>query len=112
MDEIKKYDVIILSDVGSDTLLLHPDVLEKSKKRVKRLKLIHDFVEQGGGLLMVGGWMSFSGIEGKAKFYGSIIEKCLPIDCLVYDDRQECPEGIYPRKAGTGNDLIMKDMPQ
>ena len=45
---------------------------------------------------MVGGWMSFAGIDGKAKYHGSFLEAALPVTCLPYDDRQERLEGVIP----------------
>ena len=33
-----------------------------------RLKLIRDWVERGGGLMMIGGYFSFQGIDGKARW--------------------------------------------
>lgn len=111
INELNNYDVVILSDVGSNTLLLHPEVLEKSIRRENRCKIIHDYVADGGGLLMVGGWMSFSGIEGKAKYYDSLIEECLPVNCLKYDDRQERPEGMCPVISIKNSHAILKEMP-
>jgi len=96
MAVLKQYDVIILSDVGSDTLLLHPEMHSKSIPHPNRLKLIRDYVKQGGGLIMVGGWMSFSGVGGKAKYFDTFLEEALPVNCYPYDDRQERPEGVSP----------------
>lgn len=96
MAALRKYDVVILSDVGANSLLFHPEMLSRSIRHPNRLKLLRDFVQQGGGLLMVGGWMSFAGIGGKAKYHGSPLEEALPVTCLPYDDRQEIPEGVVP----------------
>jgi len=93
---LRRYDVVILSDVGANSLLFHPEVLAKSVPHPNRLKLLRDYVRQGGGVLMVGGWMSFAGIGGKAKYYHSPLEEALPVTCLPYDDRQEVPEGVTP----------------
>ena len=57
---LQEYDAIILSDVGSNTLLFHPEMLSKSLPHPNRLKLLREYVWQGGGLVMVGGWMSFA----------------------------------------------------
>jgi uncharacterized membrane protein len=46
---------------------------------------------------MIGGWMSFAGTGGKAKFHDTPLEEALPVTCLPYDDRQERPEGATPR---------------
>jgi len=94
--ELSEYDVIILSDVGSNSLLLHPEMLTNSIARPNRLKLLKEYVEHGGGLIMIGGWMSFAGIDGKAKYHGTLAEEILPVTCFPHDDRIECPEGIVP----------------
>jgi uncharacterized membrane protein len=96
IEAMRAYDVVILSDVGSNTLLLHPDMLANCNRHPNRLKLLADYVRQGGGLVMVGGWMSFAGIDGKARYHGSPLEEALPVTCLPYDDRQERPEGVVP----------------
>lgn len=94
--EINKYSTVILSDIGANTLLLHPDTFEKSKPTTNRLKLIKRFVEKGGGFLMIGGYLSFQGIEGKAKYKNTAIEEILPIKMKNIDDRIEVPEGMHP----------------
>lgn len=91
------YDVVILSDIGADTLLLHPDTFVRGQRTPNRLREIADWVAAGdGGFLMIGGYMSFSGFEGKARFHGTHVEGMLPIRMLGYDDRVETPEGVTP----------------
>ena len=68
MEELKTYDVVILSDVGANTLLLHPLVFTQSVRFPNRLQLLADYVEQGGALGMMGGYMTFQGIGGKGCF--------------------------------------------
>ena len=96
LDALQAYDVIILSDVGANSLLFHPEMVNRSIPHPNRLKLLRTYVQQGGGLLMVGGWMSFAGIGGKACYHATALEEALPVTCLPYDDRQEEPEGIVP----------------
>lgn len=96
LEKLQAYDMVILSDVGSNTLLFHPEMLARSIPHPNRLKLLAEYVRQGGGLIMVGGWMSFAGIDGKARYHGTPLEEVLPVTCLPYDDRQECPEGVTP----------------
>jgi len=96
MAELDLYDVIILSDIGSNTLLLPPQVWLHSKTVPNRLKLIKQWVEKGGSLLMVGGYFSFQGIDGKARWRRTAVEDVLPVTCLPYDDRVEMPEGAKP----------------
>tara|TARA_R110002020_G_scaffold75821_3_gene192620 strand:+ start:1112 stop:1882 length:771 start_codon:yes stop_codon:yes gene_type:complete len=106
------YDVIILSDIGANSLLLPPAVWLHSKTVPNRLKLIKSWVEKGGGLLMVGGYFSFQGIDGKARWRRTAVEEVLPVTCLPYDDRVEIPEGTtavvikpdHPTVAGMPTD--------
>ncbi|WP_414474717.1 glutamine amidotransferase [Microvirga sp. M2] len=93
MAELDAYDAIILSDIGSNSLLLPPDVWLHSRTVPNRLKLIKAWVEKGGGLLMAGGYLSFQGIDGKARWRRTPVEDTLPVRCLPYDDRVEMPEG-------------------
>jgi uncharacterized membrane protein len=60
------------------------------------LKLLAEWVENGGALIMAGGYLSFQGFEAKARFAGTAVEAVLPVTCLTYDDRAETPEGVQP----------------
>lgn len=109
--ELLKYDVIVLSDVGSNTLLLHPEVFVKSKPRPNRLKLLKDYViNHGKGLLMIGGYLSFQGLHGIANYKNSPVEEILPVELLSYDDRVEVPEGFNPKIANKHHPIV-KDLP-
>jgi uncharacterized membrane protein len=94
MEGLSVYDGLILSDIGANTLLLHPDVWLYGKTTANRLQLIYDWTAQGGGLMMIGGYYSFQGIDGKARWRRTPVENALPVACLPYDDRIEAPEGI------------------
>jgi len=63
----------------------------------KRLELIKEYVLRGGGLVMAGGYLSFQGIYGAARYSKSPIEDVLPVALLPVDDRVEKPEGVNPR---------------
>ncbi|MBA4800064.1 MAG: cytoplasmic protein [Rhizobiales bacterium] len=112
MAGLDAYDAIILSDIGANSLLLPPAVWLHSKTVPNRLKLIKAWVEKGGGLLMVGGYFSFQGIDGKARWRRTAVEDTLPVSCLPYDDRLEIPEGStavvlkpdHPVMAGLGGE--------
>ncbi|WP_373237724.1 glutamine amidotransferase [Cohaesibacter celericrescens] len=93
LEGLRQWDCIILSDIGSSSLLLHPDVWQHSKTVPNRLSLLHDYVEQGGGLAMIGGYLTFQGIDGKGRWRNTPVEKTLPVRCYPYDDRIEIPEG-------------------
>jgi uncharacterized membrane protein len=88
------YDAVLLSDLGSNTLLLHPDVWLRGQPVPNRLKLLRDWVTGGGGLMMIGGYFSFQGINGAARWHKTPVEQALPVTCLPFDDRIEVPEGF------------------
>lgn len=95
LEELREtYDVIIISDVGANSFLLPVETFLQNKKSPNKLEMIKNFVLQGGGLCMVGGYLSFMGIEGKGKYFQSPVEDVLPVRFLCHDDRQEHPEGI------------------
>ena len=60
IDDLHQYSAIIFSDIGSNTILLHPKVWIDGEVYPNRLKLVKDYVESGGAFLMVGGYLSFS----------------------------------------------------
>jgi uncharacterized membrane protein len=108
LEALKAYDVVVLSDIGSDSLLLHPDTFLRGKRTPNRLKLIAEWVEGGGGFLMVGGYMTFQGIDGAARYRGTPVEKILPIRMHTVDDRVEVPEGFEPVVVGAGDHPVLK----
>lgn len=92
-DGLRVYDVVLFSDVGSDTFLLHPDTARFSKRTPNMLQALKKYVAAGGGFGMIGGYMTFQGFEAKGKWKDSPIEEILPVNLLTYDDRNEVPEG-------------------
>jgi uncharacterized membrane protein len=109
-EELARYDALILSDIGANSLLLHPDVWLSGKPTPNRLKVIREWAGAGGGLLMVGGYLSFQGIDGRARWRGTAVEEVLPVTCLPYDDRIEAPEGFKPRLVGAKNHPILSGL--
>ncbi|MEW6638277.1 MAG: glutamine amidotransferase [Actinomycetota bacterium] len=105
-------DVLILSDIGANSFLLHPDTWLRGKPTPNRLKLIRDWTRSGGALVMCGGYYSFAGIGAGAFYYGSPVEEALPVSVSSYDDRVEVPEGAavevlepkHPVLAGIGGE--------
>ena len=91
IEEISKYDVVIISDVSTDSLLLYPDMF-KVPMGPNRLELIKEYVMNGGGFALVGGWMSYGGYMGQGKYSGTVIEDVLNVAIKPYDDRVEVPE--------------------
>lgn len=94
LEELADYDVVVLSDIGANSLLLPPQVFAHGRPFPNRLKLLAEWVGRGGGLAMAGGYLSFQGFEGKANYHGTPIEEVLPVGIHPYDDRTEAPEGL------------------
>lgn len=95
-DEILKYDVVLFSDIGTDTIIMYEDRFLHCPMGKDRLGGLKKFVENGGGLAGVGGWMSFGGMFGMAKWHNTSLEEVLPVTCYPYDDRVELSEGMTP----------------
>lgn len=114
-EELMTYDAVVISDVGSNSLLLSDAVFSEGKKELNKCKMIKEFVLAGKSLLMIGGYYSFSGIEGKARYGMTHINDVLPVDCLPYDDRVEAPEGVIPNILLPDSELlrgVSKSWPQ
>jgi uncharacterized membrane protein len=95
-EALADYGCLILSDIGVNTLLLHPDTFERSVPLPDRTLAIRDYVSRGGGLIMVGGYLTFAGIEGRAHWAGTPVEEALPVEISIGDDRVEVPAGTRP----------------
>ncbi|MNO23162.1 hypothetical protein D3C76_129610 [compost metagenome] len=96
LEELKAYDAIVLSDVGANTFLLQNSTFYQMKVVPDSLELIKQFVADGGGLLMVGGYLTFMGIEGKANYKNTTLAEVLPVVMMDGDDRVEMPSGFSP----------------
>ncbi len=115
LDELSKYDVVILSDVEAEVLYFFPEFYTPSEYGKKltfpnRLKIIKEFVEKGGSLIMAGSWVTFAGRYGHSGWKGTPVEEVLPVNILNEDDRVETPEGAYV-KVIKPDHPIMKDIP-
>ncbi|RYG00215.1 MAG: cytoplasmic protein [Caulobacteraceae bacterium] len=102
-EDLARYDVVMLSDIGANTLLLHPDTFVRSKPLPNRLHSIRDYVKNGGGLVMIGGYLTFQGIEAKGKWADSPVEEALPVTLFHHDDRVESPQGVVAHVGDTSH---------
>jgi uncharacterized membrane protein len=105
IEGLAQYDVILLSDIGANTFLLHPDT-SAGKIMPNRLKLLKTWTENGGGLAMCGGYMSFAGINATAKYFRSPIEAVLPVNLYTFDDRVEAPEGVVGNVVDPAHPIV------
>jgi uncharacterized membrane protein len=109
--ELDEYDVVLFSDIGSNTLLLPAPVFLQGQTAPDRLALLRDWVLDGGGFGMFGGYMSFQGIEGKANYKNTALAEVLPVELGDGDDRVEVPPGavaklVDPGPIGSGLDEV------
>jgi uncharacterized membrane protein len=105
------YDVVLFSDVGADTFLLLPDMVRTGVRVPNLLKVTAEYVRQGGGFGMIGGYMTFQGINGSARYHASPIEEILPVTILPYDDRVEVPDGADLR-CNPASSAVLEGFPE
>jgi uncharacterized membrane protein len=104
-EDLAAYDAILFSDVGADTLLLHPETMQ-SKIRPNPLRAVEQYVARGGGFAMIGGWMSFGGFAGHGRYHRTPVEEALPVRIAPWDDRVETPEGVRPSATDVGHPIL------
>ena len=46
--------------------------------------------------MMVGGYLTFSGVDAKGKWHDTAVQEVLPVEVLTVDDRMEHCEGTTP----------------
>ena len=90
---LDRYSAVVLSDIGALSLLLTPES-RSGKISVNRLVMLNDWIKSGGSLMMAGGYNSFQGMSGSARYHGTPLEECLPVNCLPHSDGLEAPEGL------------------
>ncbi len=95
LDALARYDAVAISDVSALTLLVTPET-RAGRVGVNRLELLKTYVENGGGLMMAGGYMGFQGMFGTARYHDTAVEDVMPIQCMPVPDGLEAPEGLTP----------------
>lgn len=103
---LSQFDCVMLSDIGANTLLLHPETFFRSKPLPNRLDGIREYVANGGGLVMVGGYLTFQGIDAKARYRGTPVEEALPVLMEPGDDRAEHPQGVAPKVTDAAHPIV------
>jgi uncharacterized membrane protein len=97
--DLEKYDAVLLSDVGANTFLLTAQCWERATETINPLTQIVDYVSAGGGFAMIGGYLSFAGLENRAAYANTPIAEVLPVTIAAADDRVELPQGVEPTTA-------------
>ncbi|MFO1498904.1 MAG: glutamine amidotransferase [Verrucomicrobiota bacterium] len=109
---LKKTDIVIVSDCEAKHFQLYPSFFEVSSTRMvvpsypDRLVSLKNWVAAGGGLMMLGGWLSFSGMEEKAGWRRTPTAEALPVSCLIGDDRVDSSAGFTPEVLMPNHGLI------
>lgn len=107
LEDLKQYDVIMFTDVDSDAFQLYPDFMRtKVPLGPNRLKLVEQYVREGGAFIMGGGYASFSGRRGIGNYCNTPIEKLLPVSMFPYDDRAEWPEGFHSKAVDDNHPCV------
>jgi uncharacterized membrane protein len=109
VEELRKYDVVIISDCGRNNLTMYPNMFVVPMGP-DRVEAIADYVRQGGALIMAGGWLSFQGYQAKASYHGSAIEAVLPVEISAFDDRVETTQGA-PVRVLKGDHAVLAGIP-
>jgi uncharacterized membrane protein len=107
---VDAFDVVVISDVGANSFQLAPATFERSEPLPDKTELLRDFTARGGGLLMVGGYLTFSGIDAKARWGRTPLAAALPVQVLDRDDRVELPAGASP--AVVADHDVLRSLPR
>lgn len=105
-NDFSPYDVVIYSDIGTDTIIMYEDRFLNCPMGASRLHSLQQFVKGGGGLAGIGGWLSFGGIYGMGKWHNTPLEQILPVTCHPWDDRVELSEGMKPTIVDANHPII------
>ncbi|CAM5728008.1 hypothetical protein SALBM311S_07302 [Streptomyces alboniger] len=96
---LEPYDVVVISDVGANSFQLTPETFTHSRPSPDRTELLRAHVERGAGLLMVGGYLTFTGIDAKARWGRTPLAAALPALCTTGTTGWSCPPG--PRRGSS-----------
>jgi len=102
------HDVIVFSDVEGKLFQLAPSFFDRQKfghgilTFPDRVRLTIDAVRGGKGLLLLGGWYSFTGEQGKGGWGRTLLKDVMPVTCLDHEDLVESTEGYHPRATAAG----------
>lgn len=105
---IEDYDVLVYSDVDAKLFQLAPNFFDRTKFGKKpltfpdRIRLTVEAVRAGKGLMMLGGWYSFTGELGRGGWGRTPLRDVLPVRCLETDDLVESTEGYGPSLTESG----------
>ena len=76
---------LIISDVEAKCFHLYPGFFDRARRENRvvtfpdRLRVIKEWINDGGGLMMLGGWLSYSGVQARAGWGRSTFSTVLPV---------------------------------
>lgn len=97
--ELGQYDVVMFSDVGANTLNLPMDVFMRLHPTTNKLEILREYVEQGGAFVMIGGYLSFQGIQARGAYKNTPVEELLPWSCCPGTTGWKRARACAPRSA-------------
>lgn len=109
---LERSTTVIISDLEAKHFNLYPSFFERLPGQLvvptypDRLTTLKNWIAEGGGLMMLGGWQSFSGVQEKGGWRRTPLAPVLPVACLIGDDRVDSSAGftsqvIQPKHAIT-----------
>jgi uncharacterized membrane protein len=111
---LEEYDVLVFSDVDAKLFQLAPNFFDRAKFGKKpltfpdRLCLTLEAVKAGKGLMLLGGWYSFTGELGKGGWGRTLLKELLPVLCLDYEDLVETTAGFSVEVTEAGKKIFKK----
>jgi uncharacterized membrane protein len=106
---LDEHDVLVFSDVDAKLFQLAPSFFDRTQFGAKpltypdRLRLTVEAVRDAGkGLMLLGGWYSFTGEMGKGGWGRTRLAEALPVRCLEVEDLVESTEGFAPKATAAG----------
>lgn len=112
--DLREFDCLVVSDLGYNNIVFQPGNIQPFKIPMgpDRVSAIKEYVLEGGGFIMIGGWLTFSGLQGKGLYGGTKIEEIMPVNCEKrgVDDRLEITEGFSLKIHEPDHDIV-KDLP-
>jgi len=97
---LKRSAAIVVSDVEARCFHLYPAFFDRARRSRNvvtfpdRIDSLRNWIATGGGLMMLGGWLSFSGAREMGGWRRSRLAEALPVECLVGEDLVESSEGF------------------
>jgi uncharacterized membrane protein len=118
---LEQHDVVIFSDVEGKLFQLAPSFFDRAKFGTgvltfpDRVRLTIEAVRGGKGLVLLGGWYSFTGEIGKGGWGRTPLREVMPVTCLDHEDLVESTEGYHPVATEAGRaafaDIDLSDCP-